>query len=85
MNSKIELLDDYISKCTNCKERDEALKLEEKIISAFGEEIKDVFSELDYFYMNSKSADYLRDIALLKAKLENYKASIECEMEKHKK
>ena len=90
MNEKIEELKEYISKCENCKEVAEAKELEEEIVSVFGKEIENIISGLDYYgpggiFNPSRPFDNLEDIRILKAKLENYKVSIECKMKKHKK
>lgn len=48
MNSKIELIDEYIKKCEKCTNAD-AKKLSKEIISVFKSEIKSITNNLDSY------------------------------------
>ena len=90
MNNKIKLIDGYIEKCKKCKLPTEAENLIEEIIGVFNKEIEDITLKLDSYdmtrlYGDNTPINYIGDINLLKAKLENYKATLEYELEKAKK
>lgn len=81
MNSKEELIKEYIEKCDNCDSNNYE-KLITEIVSTFNNEIKDITSGLDSysivrFYGSDKPCDYKGDLQLLKTKLRNYLATIE--------
>lgn len=83
-NMKIELIDKYI------KESDEIIKgnivveaenMQDEIISVFSSEISNIKEGLSNYnicgiYDENYKADFIKDLKLLKAKLENYKANI---------
>ena len=81
MNSKEELIKEYIEKCDNC----DSVKYEKlitEIVATFDNEIKDITSGLDSYsivrlYGSNKPCDYIGDLQLLKTKLRNYLATIE--------
>ena len=81
MNSKEELIKEYIGKCDNC-DSSKYEKLITEIVATFDNEIKDITSGLDTysimrFYGSDKPHDYVGDLQLLKTKLRNYLATIE--------
>ncbi|MBQ3409290.1 MAG: hypothetical protein IJH12_08825 [Clostridia bacterium] len=85
-NMKIELIDKYI------KESDEIIKgnivvdaenIQDEIISVFSSEISNIKEGLSNYnmygiYNENYKVDFIKDLKLLKAKLENYKANICC-------
>ena len=92
MNSKIELIDEYIKKCETCTECD-SRELVHSIVSVFGKDIKNLTDGLDSYDklhmwegLNGKKVhlDYFGDIKLLQQKLTYYKSSLEYELEKLK-
>ena len=78
MNSKIQLIDDYIEKCEKCTNA-EAKKLSEEIIAVYVSEIKNITKNLDSYTLKSRGipTDYIGDVRLLKAHLVNHKANLE--------
>ncbi len=92
MNSKIELINNYIEKCNTHSDRD-CEQLVQNIVAVFKNDIKDITQGLDSYDqvhilegLNGKKVnlDYYGDIKLLKQKLEYYKATLEYELEKTK-
>ncbi len=90
MNSKIELIDEYIEKCKNCSSND-SKKIVKDIVSIFKNDIHDITQGLDscdqlhmWEGLNGKNVklDYDGDVKLLSQKLIYYKASLEFELEK---
>ena len=79
MNSKIELIKDYIAKCDNCS-RENARKLVHEIIAVYKDEIKSITVNLDSYRHGHRSIDeidYLGDTQLLRALLLNHKSNLE--------
>lgn len=94
MNSKIELIDEYIHQCETT-ESDKFECLIETIVTLFKKDISDIAQGLEYydqFHLKARlglerepvETDYTYDIKLLKQKLEYYKATLEYELEKTK-
>ena len=92
MNSKIELINEYIAKCDSCTKKDSD-KFVRECISLFENEISNITEGLD-IYNNEHMFDFLSsqtrnincldDVKLLKKKFLNYKASLEYDLEKSK-
>lgn len=78
MNSKIEIINEYIEKCEKCTNLD-AKKLSEEIIAVYGNEIKGITKNLHSYTLKPRNmpTNYLGDIRLLKAHLINHKANLE--------
>ncbi len=78
MNSKIELLNDYIKKCDSCSEAN-AKQLEYEIIAVYKDEIKNITENLDsyMYHFGTMKTDYFGDLKILKAHLINHKANLE--------
>ena len=77
--SKTSIISNYINKCEQVLEkRDEnaAEELEEEIVSVYCAEIKDITVGLDNYVGYSHNVNFLKDIKILKAKLENYRSDI---------
>lgn len=80
--SKTSIISNYINKCEQVLEkRDEnaAEELEEEIVSVYCAEIKDITVGLDNYVGYSHNVNFLKDIKILKAKLENYRSDIKRE------
>ena len=92
MNSKIELIDEYIAKCDSCSKKDSE-KFVQECISLFKNEISNITDGLDIYNhehmfdvlsSQTRNVDCLDDVRLLKKKFLNYKASLEYDLEKSK-
>lgn len=77
MNSKIELIDEYIEKCNTCPKTN-AYTLIREIVAVYGNEIKEIRTNLDaYSWKEEYERDYLKDIQYLRAHLINHKTNLE--------
>ncbi len=78
MNSKIELLNEYIQRCDSCSEAN-AKQLEYEIIAVYKDEIKNITENLDsyMYHCGTIKTDYFGDLKILKAHLINHKANLE--------
>lgn len=79
--SKTSIISGYINKCKKVLEDNDvkaAEELEEEIVSVYYAEIKDITAGLDNYsgLGYPREINFLKDIKLLKAKLENYKSDI---------
>ena len=86
MNTRLEIIEDYIERIDNCNELNAAEKLVEEIVSVFSNYIPNLKDGLDKY--NEKYAldfvldekrypeDYLKDLGILKNRLELYKADL---------
>ena len=92
MNSKIELINEYIVKCNSCSKNDSENFVQE-CISLFKNEIPNITEGLDMYNnahlfdvlsSQNKNVDCSNDVKLLRKKFLNYKASLEYELEKSK-
>ncbi len=79
MNSKIELINEYIERCEKCSQEN-ARQLVHEIIAVYENEIKGITTNLDSYswgHKNLTEIDYLSDTKFLKAHLINHKANLE--------
>lgn len=92
MNSKIQLIDEYIAKCDSCTKKDSE-KFVRECISLFENEISNITDGLDIYNnehmfdllsVQTRNVDCLDDVILLKKKFLNYKATLEFDLEKSK-
>ena len=90
MNSKIELINEYIVKCNSCSKNDSENFVQE-CISLFKNEIPNITEGLDMYNnahlfdvlsSQNKNVDCSNDVKLLRKKFLNYKASLEYELER---
>ena len=79
--NKIGIISSYINRCAKVIEEQDikaAEELEDEIVSVYNAEIKELTTGLDNYagYGYPRDIKYLKDIKILKAKLENYKSDI---------
>lgn len=79
MNSKIELINEYIERCEKCTQEN-AKSLVDEIVAIYEYEIKGIITNLKSYgpgHRNISEIEYLDDVKLLKAHLSNHKANLE--------
>lgn len=81
LKPKTKIIDEYINRCTSVidnKDETNADLLETEIVSVFENDIDNITNGLDNYLGigNDRKINFLRDVELLKKKLELYKANI---------
>lgn len=78
-DEKIRMIEDYIHRCdeiASTHDYESARQLENEITSVFQDEIPLIYAGLDGNSYPGKNVDHVRNVAVLKAKLQNYKVNI---------
>lgn len=84
--STVKTIDEYINKINVCKTQADAKELEKEIVSIFSPYIKDIKKGLEMFdekkaydfvfFEKPVQEDYVKDLEIIKTKLELYKNTL---------